>query len=126
MKAPLHVSNSVRKLNPGLYPPLGTGASPKLEPGARHEAQGTDPVENPDLPRYRVRITSVRQRLCDADNLAVKWHVDAIRKLGLIPDDAPTVIDLEVSQRKPALGEAEGTLITVETKEQPCHEKTNT
>ena len=113
---PLNPSEATKRRNPHLYPPVGGRAGAKLEPGPGNAAAGKDQAQNHDLPRYRVRITSVRKRLCDADNLCVKHHIDAIRKLGLIPDDSPAVIELIVRQRtlKEAFVKTEGTQIEVE------------
>ena len=116
MNLPPNPSEATKRRNPHLYPVVGRASGPKLERGAGDAAAGKDPPENHDLPRYRVRVTSIRKRLCDVDNLAVKWHIDAIRKLGLIPDDSPAVIELTVRQRtlKEAFVKTEGTQIEIE------------
>lgn len=52
--------------------------------------------------RHRVRIVSRRVRLCDPDNLVggVKHLVDSLRLSGVIPEDNPQAITLEVTQEK--------------------------
>jgi hypothetical protein len=52
--------------------------------------------------RVVVRVKSCRRKLLDPDNLTggVKYFVDGLRYAGLIPDDAPDKIILEVSQEK--------------------------
>jgi hypothetical protein len=52
-----------------------------------------------DAGRIRVVITSSRRRLIDPDNLCPKYFIDCLRYSGLIPDDSPEHITLEVKQR---------------------------
>ena len=61
--------------------------------------------------KFVVRITSFRKRLLDEDNLAVKYHVDALRYAGIIPNDAPDKTHIEVSQIK---SDTNMTLIEIE------------
>jgi hypothetical protein len=51
----------------------------------------TDTPAAPELKNFS------RARLSE-DNLCEKFHVDALRYLGLIPDDAPKVCKIETSQ----------------------------
>ena len=60
-----------------------------------------------------VRVTSVRSRLIDEDNLCEKYHVDCCRYAGLIPDDSPDLVRIETRQRKTLKGEEECTAIEV-------------
>jgi hypothetical protein len=66
------------------------------------EVKGETRYEYGSSPRHRVRIVSKRVRLCDPDNLVggVKHLVDALRIAGIIPEDDPKAITLEVSQEK--------------------------
>jgi len=66
-------------------------------------------------PRFCVTITSYRCRLLDADNLCPKFLIDALRYKGLIPDDSPDHIILEVRQQKVDSKAKEGTLVEI------CH-----
>lgn len=52
--------------------------------------------------RTLVRITSLRTRLLDKDNLygGAKHLLDSIKKSGLIRDDSETEIDYEIKQVK--------------------------
>lgn len=50
--------------------------------------------------RTFVRITAFRRRLLDPDNLCPKYFIDGIRYAGLIPNDRPQDIILEVRQEK--------------------------
>lgn len=63
--------------------------------------------------RLRVKITSYRCRLLDADNLCPKFLIDALRYQGKIPDDSPDHIILEVGQEKVATRTEEGTLVEI-------------
>ena len=63
--------------------------------------------------RVHIRFESVRQRLCDPDNLCEKWLLDCLRNCGAIAGDEPDKITLETCQRKAAKGEAETTIITI-------------
>lgn len=53
-------------------------------------------------PRHHVRIRSRRVRMLDIDNLygGCKHLIDALRGAGVIPDDDPESITLEVTQEK--------------------------
>ena len=53
-----------------------------------------------DTGRVRVRVISFRARLCDPDNLCPKYFVDCLRYAGLIADDTPEHITIEVAQVK--------------------------
>jgi hypothetical protein len=68
---------------------------------------------NPE--RVLVRVTSVRKRLIDEDNLAEKYHVDCCRYAGLIHGDEPSKTKIEVCQRKAEKGEAEHTILEITT-----------
>ncbi len=74
-------------------------------------AKGEAEKGNPE--RVLVRVTSVRKRLIDEDNLAEKYYVDCCRYAGLIYADSPDQTKIEVCQRKAAKGEAEHTIIEI-------------
>lgn len=63
--------------------------------------------------RISVIITSHRKRLLDQDNLCVKYFLDCLRYAGVIPDDNPQAIDLQIRQIKVSKGEKEFTRIEV-------------
>lgn len=92
------------------------GASPyaQPEPPVQHEPVGAKEGENRHAASFRVRIKSFRVRLCDPDNLTPKYFLDACRYAGLIPDDRPQDIILEVTQEKVKSVIQERTEITVE------------
>ena len=70
-------------------------------------------IQITDSTRFFVRITSVRKRLIDIDNLCEKYHVDCLRYSGLIFSDAPDKTRIETTQRKALKGEMEHTVIEV-------------
>jgi hypothetical protein len=91
-----------------LHPTHGKDQDRRSPPRAELECSaGHAPVEPlqtqaQDPGKHIVRVTSYRARLLDEDNLAEKWHVDALRYAGCIPDDAPAQTHIEVSQVKVA------------------------
>lgn len=67
------------------------------------------------VPRRRIlRITSFRTRLLDTDNLCPKYFIDALRMSGIIDDDTPKHIDLQVRQEKVRHRAEEKTTIEIE------------
>lgn len=74
--------------------------SPKLEPIVCHEPVEEAKGKKVDSGRVRIRVTSFRTRLCDPDNLCPKYFIDCLRYSGLIQNDTPDLITLEVSQEK--------------------------
>ena len=70
-------------------------------------------AEKADTRRVHIRFESIRQRLCDPDNLSEKWLLDCLRNCGAIIGDEPDKITLETTQRKAAKGEEEHTQITI-------------
>ena len=73
-----------------------SGAEP--QPAVRHEPLAASPREARDPSCVRVRVVSFRARLCDPDNLCPKYFIDCLRYAGLIADDTPEYITLEVRQ----------------------------
>ena len=70
-------------------------------------------VQGRSCERILVRVTSIRNRLLDEDNLCEKYHVDLCRYAGALPDDTPDKVKIEVCQRKAAKGERERTEIVI-------------
>ena len=95
------------------------GASPgaESEPVVRHESLGAATREEAHATRLRVRIISRRRRLLDPDNLTggCKYFLDCCRYAGLIPDDRPQDITLEVTQEKVRVPAEEVTIIEILT-----------
>lgn len=77
--------------------------------GALAEGQ----TQKADSGVYQVRVVSFRVRLCDEDNLAEKYHVDALRYLGIIPDDSPDKCHILTTQEKVKTKKEERTEITI-------------
>ena len=68
------------------------------EPALCHEPVAAEAREAGDAIRVHVRVVSLRRRLCDPDNLCPKYFVDCLRYAGLIRNDRPEDIALEVRQ----------------------------
>lgn len=90
-----------------------SGAAAELERTSRDAALRKASAKKADTARFFVRVTSVRKRLLDQDNLAEKYHVDCCRYCGVLPNDNPQQTRIEVTQRKPELNEEEHTLVEV-------------
>ena len=91
------------------------GKAAKLERNLGNGPLAKGEAEKGNPERVLVRVTSVRKRLIDEDNLAEKYHVDCCRYAGLIHGDEPSKTKIEVCQRKAAKGEAEHTIIAITT-----------
>lgn len=97
-----------------LNHPEDTRKATKLERGPGAGALGKGKAEKADPEGFSIRIVSVRKRLIDPDNLVCKYAIDCCRYAGLLPEDnAETIRDLSVSQRKCQKGEEEHTEITI-------------
>ncbi len=89
----------------------GAGESSKLECPASKGTLATIKAQEVDPRSFFVRITSIRKRLLDEDNLASKYHTDCLRYAGLLPSDAPAQTRIETRQRKTNKGEEEHTVV---------------
>ena len=76
----------------------GAASRAEPQPVVRHEPVAAPPRKAGDTGRVRVCVVSYRARLCDPDNLCPKYFIDCLRYAGLITDDAPDCITLEVRQ----------------------------
>ena len=87
-------------MQPDGVPPdhLPPPAEPQRRARARSLAKGKAEERHPAF--YVVRVKSFRVRLIDTDNLVPKWHVDALRYAGVLPDDAPDRARIETCQEK--------------------------
>jgi len=94
-------------------PPATPRQTPKLEPTARHAPLVSQQTEGSNSQRFFVRVTSVRKRLLDEDNLCEKFHVDLCRYSGILLGDEADKTHIETTQRKTQKGEEEHTLIEV-------------
>ena len=84
-----------------------SGPVAKLESNPGDAPLEAEKVQRPACERFLVRVTSIRKRLLDEDNLCEKFHVDLCRYAGIIPDDSPARVKIEVCQIKAARGVAE-------------------
>ena len=86
--------------------------APIVECGVSDESLAADEVQERDPKRVFVRITSVRKRLLDEDNLCEKYHVDCCRYAGLLHGDEPGKTSIKATQRK--AGKKEGEFVVIE------------
>lgn len=88
--------------------------SPKPQQTPIHEPMAEEKGKGGPPRRLLVRITSVRRRLLDYDNLIGKYFVDCLRYCGILSDDTEAEIDLRISQRKTKIKDDEKTIIEIE------------
>lgn len=104
--APSHV-----RTTPHLAPLLPC-AQP--EPTPRPALEKPAPREAAYQGRVALTITSYRcGRICDPDNVAVKYLVDALRYCGALRDDSCAEITLTIKQERVRTRKEEGTLIEI-------------
>lgn len=120
-----NATKSFRTLNPLLFrselPSEGHAVEeaavdavrPDLEQRTSTRTSRKKLAEKEDTGRFLVRVTSVRTRLVDEDNLCEKYVVDCCRYAGLIPEDCPGRTKIEVAQRKAEKGEEPHTEIEI-------------
>jgi len=123
-KLPQQVSESVRKLNPHLYPDSHANnhktsrqvSHPKPKRDKASALGGAAKGKTQGVERVRVRFTGYRVRPLDPDNFAgsVKDCLDFLRHAAIIEGDEPWRIILETEQVKVAHFKDERTEITVE------------
>lgn len=102
----------------GWYKPKPSRADDPKQPAiveshSRTLAQKTAPIEKSHSAKFLVRVTDVRIKLIDTDNLFVKWHVDLLRYAGCLLGDGPETTTIQVSQRKLKYGEYPHTEIEI-------------
>ena len=90
---------------------------PIVECPVVHDPLEANPREERAAGKLHIRFISWRQRLCDPDNLSVKWLLDCLRYCGAIEGDEPEKIRLEVTQQKVKLKSNERTEIVIEAYE---------
>jgi len=100
--------------SPADFLARNTGKIAKLESDSRNAPLGKKEVQGRTSQGFLVRVTSIRSRLLDEDNLCEKYHVDLLRYSsgGILGDEAGTT-EIKVSQRKAAKGEIERTIVQV-------------
>ena len=98
------------------HPHRNQAQGSELEPVVRVEPLGAEEAEGNHPKRSVVRITSIRNRLLDPDNLVggCKYIIDSLTKAKIIKDDTQKDIRLEVYQAKCATRKEEKTIIEVE------------
>ena len=101
------------KLRGQILSSLGEAQNAKLERPACDAALGPAQAQGRDPSRVLIRVTSIRKRLLDEDNIAVKYFVDCCRYAGIIREDNPGEAKIEAAQRKAEKGEEEATLAEI-------------
>lgn len=84
-----------------------------VERDSRDAPLGKKKVQGSTSQRILVRVTSVRKRLIDEDNLCEKYHVDLCRYAGIISGDEASKTKIETIQRKAEKNEEEQVIIEV-------------
>jgi len=107
-------SPAFRRLNAGLLQTDSLRTLPEPEPPVCNGALATPKIKALYSGRVLVRFTCHAVRLTDPDNRTVKFHLDCLRYAGIIRDDRPEDIELQVSQKKVSKKSQERTEITVE------------
>ena len=87
--------------------------APKPQPIVRPEPLGEAPRKSVGEARIRVSVTSRRCRLLDPDNVCPKYVIDLLRYGGVLRDDSPDLIELEIRQEKVRTKEEEETVIHI-------------
>lgn len=85
----------------------------KLESDSSDAALDSKEVQGRISQKFLVRVTSIRKRLLDEDNLCEKYHVDLCRYAGIIPCDEADKVKIEVCQKKAGKEDVEKTIIEV-------------
>jgi hypothetical protein len=93
--------------------PDNSGKAAVLERNPGDGAMGEVQVQKRVGSKVLVRVTSIRKRLLDYDNLCEKYHVDLCRNSGVISGDGPATTLIEVCQQKAEPGAEEETRIEV-------------
>lgn len=87
--------------------------SPVVERSVCDALARTAQTETRGSGKFAVRIVSFRCVLLDEDNLAGKFHVDALRYAAILPGDSPGHTTIQVTQVKVATEEEEHTRIVI-------------
>ena len=86
----------------------------KLESTLSNEPLATSQAKDENSRRCTIRYLNIRRRLLDSENLATKYHTDAMRYFGILKDDTYEMLKVEPDQRKAKKGEEEKIIITIE------------
>lgn len=108
--------HGILRLFPNASPDLlsrNTSQVAIVERDFRDEPLAKKEVQRRSSERVLVRVTSVRKRLLDEDNLCEKYHVDLCRYAGVISGDEAGKTKIETAQRKAEKDEEEKVIIEV-------------
>jgi hypothetical protein len=85
----------------------------KPQPASRYEPLAEAPRKESGKKRIRVVVTSMRCRLLDEDNLCPKYIIDILRYGGILRDDSPDLVKIEIRQEKVKTKDQEETIIEI-------------
>ena len=108
--------HGILRLFPNASPDLlsrNTSQATVVERDSRDEPLAKEEVQRRAGERVLVRVTSIRKRLLDEDNLCEKYHVDLCRYAGVISGDEAGKTKIETAQRKAEKSEEEKVIIEV-------------
>jgi len=63
--------------------------------------------------KYRINVHRYSAKLCDPDNIASKWSIDALEQAGIIPEDSPEYITAVTFEQSKCKRAEEKTVITL-------------
>ena len=63
--------------------------------------------------KYRINVHRYSAKLCDPDNIASKWSIDALEQAGIIPEDSPEHITAVTFEQSKCKRTEEKTVITL-------------
>jgi hypothetical protein len=83
------------------------------KPVVPHEPLGKKGREEENTERIALVITARRRRLLDVDGPCPKYFIDGLRYAGLLPDDRPQDVTLQLRQEKVESKDDEETVIEI-------------
>lgn len=102
--------------NPGSHDQT---PAPLVERGQPNAPLAAAQTEASDPRKCVVRVVSFRRRLLDEDNICEKYHIDALRYLGVLASDAPGHTQIITSQTKVKTKGEERTVIEITIPKSP-------
>lgn len=105
-------TNPVQQTFASIQADIG-GTPAELESDFGNGSLAAEEIQGTIGGKLLVRVTSVRTRLLDEDNLCEKYHVDLCRYAGILFKDSPGSVKIEATQRKAGKGEQEKIIIEI-------------
>jgi hypothetical protein len=111
--SPAFIRRNARESRGVDLQPDGAGPAAVVEHDPGYGAVAAIQVEKRTSGHFLARVTAIRKRLLDEDNLCEKYIIDLCRYAGAIPGDSPATTRIEVSQQKAGPKEPEETRIEI-------------